>query len=109
MSPANCRKNARRVGSGAAAGADVSPSAAPVVLVGSRQDGREWSPSVRRVEPRAAEIEAAVRAQLAHGRYAASTIYGQPGVAGAIARQVAELTPYIQKRLHYTKAGAHPI
>jgi len=47
-----------------------------------------------------------VRAQLAHGRYASSTIYGQPGVAGAIARQAAQLTPYIQKRLHYTKVSA---
>ncbi len=80
----------------------------PVVLVGSRQDGREWSPSVRRVEPRAEEIESALRAQLAHGRYAPSTIYGRPGVASAIARQVARLKPYIQKRLHYTMAGAQP-
>lgn len=78
----------------------------PVVLVGSRQDGREWSPSVRRVEPRAAEIETSVRAQLAHGRYAPSDIYGRPGVSGAIARQVAQLTPYAQKRLHYTRVGA---
>ncbi len=80
----------------------------PVVLVGSRQDGREWPPSVRRVEPRADVIESAVRKQLAHGRYAPSTIYGQPGVSSAIARQVAKLTPYVQKRLHYTKDVTRP-
>jgi UDP-N-acetylglucosamine 2-epimerase len=80
----------------------------PVVLVGSRQDGREWSPCVQRVGPHAAEIETAVRAQLAHGRFAPSTIYGKPGVSAAIAGQVAQLTPYLQKRLHYTKSASRP-
>ncbi|MDB6003620.1 MAG: UDP-N-acetylglucosamine 2-epimerase protein [Prosthecobacter sp.] len=75
----------------------------PVVLVGSRQDGREWSPSVVRVEPVQPEIEAAARNQLAHGRYEVSDLYGGPGVSGRIATQVAKLTPYAQKQLHYVK------
>ncbi|WP_395750837.1 UDP-N-acetylglucosamine 2-epimerase [Prosthecobacter sp.] len=78
----------------------------PVVLVGSRQDGREWSPSVIRVEPLQPEIEAATRNQLAHGRYEASDLYGGPGVAARIAAQVAKLTPYAQKQLHYVKRQA---
>ncbi|MEW6302991.1 MAG: UDP-N-acetylglucosamine 2-epimerase [Verrucomicrobiota bacterium] len=75
----------------------------PVVLVGSRQDGREWSPSVLRVEPLKRDILAAARQQLAHGRYAASKIYGEPGVSRAIAQKVADLKPYVQKQLHYVR------
>ena len=75
----------------------------PVVLVGSRQDGREWSQSVIRVEPLQPEIEAATRHQLAHGRYPTSHLYGEPGVATRIAAQVSKLTPYAQKQLHYVK------
>jgi len=78
----------------------------PVVLVGSRQDGREWSPSVVRVEPLQPEIEAATKSQLAHGRYEASDLYGGPGVSGRIATQIAKLTPYAQKQLHYVKRQA---
>ena len=78
----------------------------PVVLVGSRQDGREWSPSVVRVEPLQPEIEAATKRQLAHGRYEASDLYGGPGVSGRIATQIAKLTPYAQKQLHYVKRQA---
>ena len=48
----------------------------PVVLVGSRQDGRERSPSVVRVDPMQAEIEKAVRRQLEHGKYPVSDLYG---------------------------------
>lgn len=75
----------------------------PVVLVGSRQDGREWSQSVVRVEPLQPEIESATRSQLAHGRYPTSHLYGEPGVAARIAEQVSKLTPYAQKQLHYVK------
>ena len=78
----------------------------PVVLVGSRQDGREWSPSVIRVEPLQPEIEAATKNQLAHGRYEASDLYGGPGVSGRIATQISKLTPYAQKQLHYVKRQA---
>jgi UDP-hydrolysing UDP-N-acetyl-D-glucosamine 2-epimerase len=81
----------------------------PVVLVGSRQDGREWSPSVVRVEPVQSEIEAATQNQLAHGRYGVSNLYGEPGVSARIATQIAKLTPYAQKQLHYVKrpSSAH--
>jgi len=73
----------------------------PVVLVGSRQDGREWSPSVRRVEPLAQEISQVAREQLEHGRYGVSTLYGEPGVCGRIAAKLPELKPYSQKKLNY--------
>lgn len=77
----------------------------PVVLVGSRQDGREWSSSVRRVEPEKEDILAALKFQVAHGRYEASPLYGEPGVAVRIARKLVELEPYSQKKLHYVNRG----
>jgi UDP-hydrolysing UDP-N-acetyl-D-glucosamine 2-epimerase len=73
----------------------------PVVLVGNRQDGRETDVHVTRSAPVAAEVEATLRMQLAHGRYAPSTLYGDGHVSGRIASALAELKPYIQKRLHF--------
>ena len=73
----------------------------PVVLVGSRQDGREWDDHVTRIEPEADAIEAAIRAQLSHGRFSPSTLYGDGGVAPRIADGLAKLRPYVQKRLFF--------
>jgi UDP-hydrolysing UDP-N-acetyl-D-glucosamine 2-epimerase len=73
----------------------------PVVLVGSRQDGREWSASVVRVAPVQAEIEKAVRRQLEHGKYPASELYGSGRVGEKIAEQIGRLRPYAQKRLDF--------
>jgi UDP-hydrolysing UDP-N-acetyl-D-glucosamine 2-epimerase len=80
----------------------------PVVLVGSRQHGREIDEHVTPVAPVASEITAAVRAQLAHGRYAPSTLYGDGQVSERIAGALARLTPYVQKRLHYIQDGLEP-
>ena len=76
-----------------------------VVLVGSRQDGREWSPSVVRVEPRRAEEEQALRRQLRHGRYPTSDPYGSGPVGHKIARQIGRLEPFAQKHLHWGESG----
>ena len=43
----------------------------------------------------------AIRAQLAHGPYTPSTLYGDGHVAARLADALARLTPYVQKRLHY--------
>lgn len=74
----------------------------PVVLVGSRQDGREWGVHVRRVKPETDAIEQAIRFQLSNGRYASSTLYGDGGVASRIAEALAKLEPYVQKRLAFS-------
>lgn len=84
---------------------DASFFGTPVVLVGNRQDGREIDKHVMPVPAVAAGIIAAVRAQLAHGRYIPSTLYGDGHVAERIAEALANLTPYIQKRLHYIHDG----
>jgi UDP-hydrolysing UDP-N-acetyl-D-glucosamine 2-epimerase len=73
----------------------------PVVLVGDRQEGRETDEHVTHVTPLASHVFRAVRKQLRHGAYAASTLYGDGLVSGRIAEGLVSLEPYIQKRLHY--------
>jgi UDP-hydrolysing UDP-N-acetyl-D-glucosamine 2-epimerase len=84
---------------------DASYFGTPVVLVGKRQEGREVEQHVMPVEPIAAQISAAVDAQMAHGRYGPSTLYGDGHVSPKIAEALARLTPYVQKRLHYIHDG----
>jgi hypothetical protein len=80
---------------------DASFFGTPVVLVGNRQDGRETETYVKRVPPLSEPIESAVRAHLAHGRYAPSALYGDGFVSQRIADALARLAPYVQKRLDY--------
>lgn len=75
----------------------------PVVLVGSRQDGREWTESVKRVEPIKPEIAEAIQMQMTHGRYPLSDLYGSRGVSEQIVNVLLTLEPYRQKRLTYIK------
>lgn len=75
----------------------------PVVLVGSRQEGREWDEHVTQVAPVMEEIEAAVRRQLRRGRYKPSQLYGDGRVSARIAEQLARLEPYLQKRLAFVQ------
>jgi UDP-hydrolysing UDP-N-acetyl-D-glucosamine 2-epimerase len=74
----------------------------PVVLVGTRQDGREADEHVTRVgEVRVDAVVDATRAQLAHGRYAPSTLYGDGEVAERIAASLVGVELLVQKRLFY--------
>lgn len=74
----------------------------PVVLVGNRQNGRETDRHALRVAVEREAIATAVRGQLAHGRYAPSTLYGDGHVAERIAAGVEQLQPYLQKQLAFT-------
>ena len=80
---------------------DASFFGTPVVLVGSRQEGRERDVHVMRVEPEKEAIADAVRLQFAHGKYASSGLYGDGSVAPRVAEALANLEPYVQKRLDY--------
>ena len=80
----------------------------PVVLVGNRQEGREVDEHVLHSPPLADEILLAIRHQLQHGRYAPSTLYGDGHVSARIAQSLADLTPYVQKRLHYIQETSSP-
>jgi UDP-hydrolysing UDP-N-acetyl-D-glucosamine 2-epimerase len=86
---------------------DASYFGTPVVLIGARQDGREIDAHVRPTTLSADNIAAAVRAQVEHGRYAPSTLYGDGCVAERISEALARLTPYVQKRLYYVYQGAN--
>ncbi len=77
----------------------------PVVLVGSRQDCRERDVHVTQVEPKRAAIADAIRKQLAHGRWAPSTLYGDGHVSERIAKALVELEPYVQKRLAFATSS----
>lgn len=74
----------------------------PVVLVGNRQNGRETDVHATRVPVEMDVIAATVKKQLAHGRYPASTLYGDGQVSERIANGLATLKPYLQKQLAYT-------
>ncbi len=80
---------------------DASYFGTPVVLVGSRQEGRETDAHVTFVAAVTKEITAAVQMQLAHGRYSRSTLYGDGHVSERIADALVRLKPHIQKRLYY--------
>jgi UDP-hydrolysing UDP-N-acetyl-D-glucosamine 2-epimerase len=80
---------------------DGSLLGTPVVLVGRRQEGRETAEHVQVVDPLSPQISAAIRKQLDNGRYEPSALYGDGFVSARIAEQLASLTPYVQKRLHY--------
>jgi len=79
---------------------DSSYFGTPIVNVGHRQLGRERSENVLDADIETGAIEAGIRRQLAHGRFAPSTLYGDGHVARRIVESLAQLEPYIQKRLH---------
>ena len=80
---------------------DSSYFGTPVVLVGNRQRGREMAPNVANAAPITDELTSAISAQLSHGRYPASALYGDGHVSERISSALADLTPYLQKQLHY--------
>ena len=116
LSPENYLKvlshAAAAVGNSSSFVRDAGYFGAPVVLVGDRQDGRETDVHVTRVAPSTSAIVSAIKAQLQHGRYAPSTLYGDGFVAERIAQGLARLSPYVQKRLAYDDVhsgnGARP-
>jgi UDP-hydrolysing UDP-N-acetyl-D-glucosamine 2-epimerase len=85
---------------------DSSHFGTPVALVGHRQAGRETDVNVVRCEARHEEIEKTIRAQLAHGRYAPSTLYGDGNVSSRIASELSKVPLYVQKRLAYVHDAA---
>jgi UDP-hydrolysing UDP-N-acetyl-D-glucosamine 2-epimerase len=71
----------------------------PAVNIGTRQTGRDRGPNVIDVGYDRAEIAAAVRAQLAHGRYPSDALYGDGAAGGRIAELLARVPLSVQKRL----------
>lgn len=77
----------------------------PAVSVGTRQYDRECGPNVVFTSHDPLEIAEAVRAQIAHGRYERSDLFGSGTAGRDIANVLATVHPPVQKRLHYNPAA----
>ena len=75
----------------------------PAVNIGTRQMGRDRGPNVVDVDYDRHEIVAAIRRQLAHGRYVADHLYGDGGAGPRIADLLARVPLSVQKRLVFTQ------
>jgi UDP-hydrolysing UDP-N-acetyl-D-glucosamine 2-epimerase len=73
----------------------------PTVNIGSRQQGRDRAENVIDVGYDRREIVAAVKKQLAHGRYPSSHLYGGGGAGARIAKILVDTPLRVQKRLSY--------
>jgi UDP-hydrolysing UDP-N-acetyl-D-glucosamine 2-epimerase len=73
----------------------------PTVNIGTRQQGRDRADNVIDVGCDRRAIVAAVKQQLAHGRYPSSHLYGDGGAGGRVAKVLVESPLRVQKRLWY--------
>jgi len=73
----------------------------PAVNVGTRQAGRERGPNAVDAPHDADAIHDAIRAQVAHGRYPRSALFGDGDAGRRIADALASCDPPLQKRLAY--------
>ena len=73
----------------------------PTVNVGTRQHGREHGENVVHAPYEAAAIERQARAQLAHGRYPRSALFGDGKAGERIASHLASAPLNIQKTLRF--------
>jgi len=76
---------------------------APAVNIGTRQMGRDRGANGADVDDDRHEIAAAIRVQLAHGRYPADHLYGDGGAGPRIAELLARVPLSVQKRLVFTQ------
>jgi GDP/UDP-N,N'-diacetylbacillosamine 2-epimerase (hydrolysing) len=77
----------------------------PAVSVGTRQRSRECASNVVFTSQNPAEIAEGIRAQIAHGRYQRSDLFGCGNAGRDIADVLARVNPPVQKRLHYDSAA----
>ncbi|MBV9082350.1 MAG: UDP-N-acetylglucosamine 2-epimerase (hydrolyzing) [Acidobacteriaceae bacterium] len=80
---------------------DASYFGTPVVITGERQRGREHDVHVVHSSIERGRLLAAIRAQVAHGRYEPSKLYGDGHVSERIADALASARLYVQKTLDY--------
>ncbi len=73
----------------------------PVVNIGTRQRNREHGPNVVHAAYDRVEIEAKARAQIAHGTYHCSPLFGDGSAGRRIADILANAKISVQKRLTY--------
>ena len=73
----------------------------PTVNIGTRQQGRDRADNVMDADYDRCAIVAAVKKQLAHGRYPSNHLYGDGGAGARIATILVESPLRVQKRLSY--------
>lgn len=73
----------------------------PAVIIGDRQIGREHGPNIINASYDRVSVAAAIEAQVKHGRYTPSFIFGDGTAGQQIAQHLAELPLSITKRLTY--------
>jgi UDP-hydrolysing UDP-N-acetyl-D-glucosamine 2-epimerase len=76
----------------------------PAVSVGTRQRDRECARNVVFTTQDPGDIAEAIRAQITHGRYERSDLFGSGTAGRDIAGVLAMVNPPVQKRLHYDSA-----
>ena len=86
------------IGNSSAGIKECSYLGTPVVNIGARQQGRLHAANVEHVPDESDAILAAVRQQIAHGRYTSSNIYYRPAASQTIVDLLAGLELYTQKR-----------
>jgi UDP-hydrolysing UDP-N-acetyl-D-glucosamine 2-epimerase len=74
----------------------------PAVNIGTRQTGRDRGPNVVDVGYARDEVVAAVRRQMAHGRYPSDSLYGDGRAGTRVADVLARVPLVVQKRLVFT-------
>jgi UDP-N-acetylglucosamine 2-epimerase len=73
----------------------------PSVNIGSRQTMRERGENVLEVDGEVGAIEAAIKTQIAHGRYDSAPIYGDGTAGEKIAEILSTKSVEVQKRITY--------
>ena len=94
------KRTACVVGNSSAGIKECSFLGTPVVDIGGRQQGRLSAENVLRSGYDTHEVRAAVKQQLAHGRYAPSHIYFKPNASQAMVDVLTSVDLYTQKRFH---------
>jgi UDP-hydrolysing UDP-N-acetyl-D-glucosamine 2-epimerase len=94
------KRTACVVGNSSAGIKECSFLGTPVVDIGGRQQGRLSAENVTRSGYDIDEVRAAVKKQLAHGRYAPSHIYFKPNASQAMVDILTNVDLYTQKRFH---------
>lgn len=80
---------------------DSSFLGTPVVLIGDRQKGREYSENVTNVPLSEDEIRTTVQKKLQHGKYPVSSLYGNGSASVNIKKILEDVPLYKQKHLHF--------
>lgn len=73
----------------------------PAVNIGSRQNGRDRAPNVIDVDYDSIEINKAIQAQIKHGRYESSEIFGDGFAGRKMAEVLASVNLDVNKKLNF--------